>query len=77
MRSRAEDRPKSVVTSVSKNKGDFQKRRSDSSATSRVPQGNEERANKGNDVPSDIPRDYNKWAYLFEEETDIRVLPKH
>ena len=71
-------RPAEVcVTSVSKNKGDFQKRRSDSSATSRVPRGNEERANEGNDAPSDIPHDYDKWAHLFEEETDARALPKH
>ena len=63
--------------SVSKYKGDLQQRGSDSSAISKGQRGNEERAIEGNDAPSGIPREYEKWAHLFEEETTAKALPRH
>ncbi len=63
----------------------------DSSGTSKGQLGHEDRVNEGNCEPSEnlgisgkareplkhIPRIYNRWEHLFQEEETARALPKH
>ena len=65
------------VASSSKNKDGFQQRRSDSTATKKGQRGKEVRVSEGSDAPSAIPREYGKWAHLFEEETTAKALPRY
>jgi len=63
----------------------------DSSGTSKGQLGHEDRVNEGNCEPFEnlgisgkargslkhIPRIYNRWEHLFQEEETARALPKH
>ena len=63
--------------SFANDKDDLQEKGSDSTATNGGQRGYKVRASEGKDEPSGIPREYHKWAHLFEEETTAKALPKH
>ena len=50
---------------------------SSSTDTSKVLQGHKVRTNEGHDAPSDIPKEFQRWKRLFQEETGLDALPKH
>ena len=39
--------------------------------------GHKASGNRGSNAPLEIPREYNKWKRLFEEEEGKEALPKH
>lgn len=51
--------------------------RSDSTVISNGPQDNKARVSDGTDKPPDIPKEYQQWMRLFQEETTAAALPIH